>query len=97
MASPFYFCYVLLQHILYFDNSLGGSNSGTHLTRGLSLKSLTPRILACPVKFLPSSTSLLLLFNRGFVENERSGFNWGLPPSFLDPLSFCLPPLSFIL
>jgi len=27
---------------------------------------------ACPVKFLPSSTNLLLLFNRGFEEDKRS-------------------------
>ena len=52
-------------------------------------------ILACPVKFLPRSTILLLLFNQGFEEDELSlpretrpysfnscEFNRGFPTSY---------------
>ena len=66
-----------------------GSNRKTRSARtypklfdfiSISLESLNS---ACPVKFLPSETNLLLMFNRGFEEDKRSEFNWGPPISVL--------------
>jgi hypothetical protein len=57
------------------------------------LRPLTSVYPACPVapadgtgvKFLPSSTNLLLLFNRGFAEKECNEFNRG-PLTFYPPI-----------